>query len=113
MLGMVAAGDETLGRRFKHWFWRLPRSPGRSVSVVELFHDLVYWPSSVTRAHHRAEQVSAGGVRQHARYRLIRIRTSSRQWSVLTYALGWSAESVGEGALSGASTPSRSRCRPC
>ncbi len=58
--------DDTLKRRFKGWFWRPPRPHGeaiadRTVSVLELFYDLVYVAVIGQAAHHLAEQVSARG----------------------------------------------------
>jgi low temperature requirement protein LtrA len=58
--------DETLGRRFKRWFWRPPRPhgetvAGRTVSFLELFYDLVYVAVIGQAAHHLAEHVSLRG----------------------------------------------------
>jgi low temperature requirement protein LtrA len=58
--------DETLGRRFKRWFWRPPRPHGetvadRTVSFLELFYDLVYVAVISQAAHHLAEHVSFRG----------------------------------------------------
>jgi low temperature requirement protein LtrA len=58
--------DESLGRRFKRWFWRPPRAhgetiAGRAVSVLELFYDLVYVAVIGQAAHHLAEHVSIRG----------------------------------------------------
>ena len=58
--------DETLGRRFKRWFWRPPRPhgetiAGRTVSFLELFYDLVYVAVIGQAAHHLAEHVSVRG----------------------------------------------------
>ena len=58
--------DETLGRRFKRWFWRPPRPHGetiadRTVSFLELFYDLVYVAVIGQAAHHLAEHVSIRG----------------------------------------------------
>jgi low temperature requirement protein LtrA len=63
--------DDTLGRRFKRWFWRPPRPhgeviAGRTVSVLELFYDLVYVAVIGQAAHHLAEHVSARGVVEFA-----------------------------------------------
>ncbi len=63
--------DDTLGRRFKHWFWRPPRPhgeviAGRTVSSLELFYDLVYVAVIGQAAHHLAEHVSARGVVEFA-----------------------------------------------
>jgi len=56
--------DDTLGRRFKRWFWRPPRPHGevitdRTVSALELFYDLVYVAVIAQAAHPLAEHVSA------------------------------------------------------
>lgn len=58
--------DETLGWRFKRWFWRPPRAhgetiAGRTVSFLELFYDLVYVAVIGQAAHHLAEHVSIRG----------------------------------------------------
>jgi low temperature requirement protein LtrA len=58
-----ALSDDTLGRRFKRWFWRPPRPhgeviPDRTVSVLELFYDLVYVVVIAQAAHPLAEHVS-------------------------------------------------------
>ena len=63
--------DETLGRRFKHWFWRPPRPHGdtivgRTVSFLELFYDLVYVAVIAQAAHHLTAHVSARGVAEFA-----------------------------------------------
>ncbi len=63
--------DETLGRRFKRWFWRPPRPhgevvTGRTVSVLELFYDLVYVAVIGQAAHHLAEHVSGRAVAEFA-----------------------------------------------
>ena len=52
--------------RFKRWFWRPPRPhgetiPDRTVSVLELFHDLVYVVAIAQIARHLAEHVSLRG----------------------------------------------------
>ena len=52
--------------RFKRWFWRPPRPhgetiPDRTVSVLELFYDLVYVAVIGQAAHQLAEHVSARG----------------------------------------------------
>ena len=59
-----ALSDDTLGRRFKRWFWRPPRPHGeviadRTVSALELFYDLVYVAVIAQAAHPLAEHVSA------------------------------------------------------
>src|SRR4029077_4795741 len=59
-----ALSDDTLGRRFKRWFWGPPRPPGeviadRTVSALELFYDLVYVAVIAQAAHPLAEHVSA------------------------------------------------------
>ena len=63
--------DETLGRRFKRWFWRPPRAhgeviTGRTVSFLELFYDLVYVAVIAQAAHHLAEHVSVRGSAEFA-----------------------------------------------
>ena len=63
--------DDTLGRRFKQWFWRPPRAhgeviAGRTVSALELFYDLVYVAVIGQAAHHLAEHVTARGVAEFA-----------------------------------------------
>ena len=55
--------DETLGPRFKRWFWRPPRPhgetiAGRTVSFLELFYDLVYVAVISQAAHHLTEHVN-------------------------------------------------------
>ena len=66
-----AVTDETLGRRFKRWFWRPPRPhgetiAGRTVSFLELFYDLVYVAVIAQAAHHLAEHVSVRGFAEFA-----------------------------------------------
>jgi low temperature requirement protein LtrA len=56
--------EETLGRRFKRWWWRPPRAHGeviadRMVSFLELFYDLVYVAVISQATHHLAGHVSA------------------------------------------------------
>ena len=63
--------DDTLGRRFKRWFWRPPRPHGetiadRTVSFLELFYDLVYVAVIAQAAHHLAEHVSLRGFAEFA-----------------------------------------------
>jgi low temperature requirement protein LtrA len=63
--------DESLGRRFKRWWWRPPRAHGevivgRSVSFLELFYDLVYVAVIAQAAHHLAEHVSVRGFGEFA-----------------------------------------------
>jgi low temperature requirement protein LtrA len=63
--------DATLGRRFKRWFWRPPRPHGetiadRTVSVLELFYDLVYVAVISQAAHHLSEHVTARSVAEFA-----------------------------------------------
>ncbi len=62
--------SETLGR-FKGWFWRPPRAhgetiPGRTVSFLELFYDLVYVAVIAQAAHHLAEHVTVRGAIEFA-----------------------------------------------
>jgi low temperature requirement protein LtrA len=66
-----AVSDATLGRRFKRWFWRPPRPHGetiadRTVSVLELFYDLVYVAVISQAAHHLSEHVTARSVAEFA-----------------------------------------------
>ena len=63
--------DETLGPRFKRWFWRPPRPhgetiAGRTVSFLELFYDLVYVAVISQAAHHLTEHVTVRGVADFA-----------------------------------------------
>jgi len=68
---LTAVSDATLGRRFKRWFWRPPRPHGetiadRTVSVLELFYDLVYVAVISQAAHHLTDHVTARGVADFA-----------------------------------------------
>jgi len=63
--------DETLAGRFRHWLWRPPRPhgesiPGRVVSSLELFYDLVYVAVVSQAADHLAEHVSLRSVAEFA-----------------------------------------------
>jgi low temperature requirement protein LtrA len=63
--------DETLARRFKRWFWRPPRPhgeviAGRTVSVLELFYDLVYVAVIGQAGDQLAGEVSVRGFLQFA-----------------------------------------------
>ena len=63
--------DATLGGRFKRWFWRPPRPHGetitdRTVSVLELFYDLVYVAVISQSAHHLSEHLTVRGVADFA-----------------------------------------------
>jgi low temperature requirement protein LtrA len=63
--------QDTLGRRFKRWFWRPPRPHGeiiadRTVSSLELFYDLVYVAVVAQAAHHLAEHVTGRAVAEFA-----------------------------------------------
>jgi low temperature requirement protein LtrA len=63
--------DETLAGRFRQWLWRPPRPhgesiPGRIVSSLELFYDLVYVAVVSQAAHHLADHVSRRGVADFA-----------------------------------------------
>ena len=63
--------DETLAGRFRHWLWRPPRPhgesiPGRVVSSLELFYDLVYVAVVSQAADHLAAHVSRRSVSEFA-----------------------------------------------
>ena len=62
---------EETRRRFKRWLWTPPRPhggvrPGRTVSFLELFYDLVYVAVIAQAAHHLAEHVTARGIAEFA-----------------------------------------------
>ena len=59
--------DERLAGRFRRWLWRPPRphgesTPGRTVSFLELFYDLVYVAVVSQAANHLAERITLRSV---------------------------------------------------